>query len=1671
MPTPTTATFDLADWTSRFSEIAEVGAASIEDSLPYLEVSPGVFVDQGRLVALADGDESSALATVRFPMRQHSGDYTLELSLSSLGDYPVVGSGSAVFLRVASAQDSATGLLLTSSGIFAATSVDDEDKVLLLDTREALYTSYKVVRETTTLRLTFDASSGVLTLYAALSGDGYDDDPDQLSAVRLATFVAKPSTFAASMLDIIVRAAPGSIQAIALTALRLSSAAVVPPLLPTCQVQGPSQGAVGSAPRFYAEASDPVGLPLTYEWDILGYPEGAHPRMGAGANSTVDIGTEDDGNFIRIYARRQSASLNGWTFVLVAGASDAPLAVSVNHVEKTVTYTLSYDSGITTIAAELLAAINSEVAAGGNTFVSQTFYAESVDAASVLNGVVPEGSYTLSGGAASVAEAPVLLADVPGLYTIQARVSNGVVWSPPSAYTYLAVHSSQLLGAKPNSQYFFKYIGSFWNGVANTEHLPTLWSALTQVVSGELVKYLEAEAAGYIQEISSREQWRWVKYSLERDVEDVRLSSTGEGTWQATPSYTLSGGLSQFSLELSTRAPSVSVGDYLVIKQDTVAPQVVRVLAATSQLKFKVTPYEGAVLLNTGSRLRVVPDPLTPLVTDESVLLRDPAFTRFSGYPGSFVLKLGSEQYPVSSLSSTGDIRIGTLLPVGAEYKAWELYAVPASCSVEKLPVLVYGAGTVLPGDSVQISYTLPDIDETLELWTSVLYSGTEAFVPDWAPLQALVGQATAQSVTPTEAATRYHSCDTVISRADCVSGIAPLSVPRAGYLPDELELRQGKDFDVVDGALTLLPLCVAKGTVANDKLQLTSPLQSTLVDDTSTLLTQLVGRTIYFGRGVGFAVIKSAAAGLLVLDRALGTTGFLEGVVYAHAAAAERQPNLWAELSFTSAAQTISNNFGLLVGLPYEEYDPNADPSKYLSAVRGIHYSLITGPTLKNIEHALGCMLGAPAVLTSTTVASIREPDALAEGFIVTVADDGTAFVHPYVEGSEIAVNPSTGNRYSASIPGLPAELQGDAHADAIVAPMTNVVRLARVDDYTTDPEAVHAALAPDRQLARHHTFLVRIPMSVLSWEGAWDSLVRTADLIKPARTDFIIYGTAKRTETLEVVDDLDYVIGIVLQDSLITSSFGFVANPEDAYPKDETLGRAAAAAGAWNTDDVVEKYESGYVAGVNNDFSGDGSYNTRQTQMHFVNAIDSDIDVVRSLLWVPVDRVVTGAQEDLEFEEGELVELFDSTLLSVVGWDESAPQVHYVGVSSHPRLPFNIFNPQVEHPHTYVVLAFHTPEHPTNVDTGSETRLNAIKLAVDGGASTPLYLQGKSSGAQAEIKYIPNLYYTPDRDKYFWLSNIFQMDLLKDLVPRDAPSLLQSFYVPFGGISLADVEALGAPFDAAGALQRQVQQRVYDSALPLNEQVVPSFDPGLFTDFDLSAATQDTGPGPADKTNVFLRWGYTDIGEIATTPTDLTAFTLPASDYLENVWVGIVRGAQPGFHWSHGLKRSMTTQLPVPELASLYNGGLSLRVEGWYFIEPDPSNANPTDPLNPSSYSGTYPGSWLYLHKNGAWYPLTNVAFETGTAGGRTVLGADGSVQTSTGHVLTGDLPLGLPAGVYDVVVLHFYPWKTSTGAPTQVHAEFGYMNDAYDTASSNINSNEGVGVGVLGIDPVGV
>ena len=994
-------------------------------------------------------------------------------------------------------------------------------------------------------------------------------------------------------------------------------------------------------------------------------------------------------------------------------------------------------------------------------------------------------------------------------------------------------------------------------------------------------------------------------------------------------------------------------------------------------------------------------------------------------------------------------------------------------------------------GDFLSLKLEHPDTLEEVEVFVSVISVYGQAIFVEWDPLFRAIGLAQQVALGRVERVMGYEALPSMRIR---VVGLhksykAPpltdmVEVPTLSTDTLEGAYQSGRDHTVSDSRVEVKHLIHGTVDCAADSGTVTFRQNETRHIDAEgadlETLTGLGGYLLILKDGDGGVYpITSISGNTLIVSREIRIRATTEAWVCRYGASSPSPKTLWAELAYFDNWETVQNNYGILVGLPKDTLDAvNDGNADYLDVVRAMSFAFVGGPTLANMQTAVQSMFGLANADADGIIVNITIGESGADDTRITyIGDDEIIQTYTFPYNAVLATNRRTGTEIEAVDPDLISGLiftdynrsleiwrqqRRDAGWTEDTILDTNFDRLwatwqsaallryepfvdvVNVDDYVSDPELVASVLPGQEILRKYHTFVVRVPLNVTNSTAIF-SVIRDFLLsAKPAHTNFILFGTVPFSDEINVSDDLTLKVTIKPVDTLHTSPFHTLHTLDPLvaaaghdltlmYPDEETLSKPAGVAGAWNAADVVEKYESGYACGKLDDYSGDGSVNKRQEVVHQVNQLDSDIDVCMSRHWVPFEKVVTGGQDLIEFVVGEEIELYSGGVLLASTWDASPPVVAHIGAGQHPKLGFGVYLPQTEHPFTYVILAFDNQNYTTASNYGHTDRLYEI---FTNRAEATLQIRGKTSGALGDLTEFADPA-TVAGDRYYHTERIFRSDRYTDFNPEVRFKLSATAYIPAGGMFINTFESLTSYFaSSAFNVEKEVQQFPYDGALADNVQFIPSFGPGFFTGFSLAGLFDDaTGGVNATGANYNIRWGYTDVGKQNAVGAVLGTFTPDVStEFLENVHVGVhTRERKSGYSEPHGI---VNLQLLDPKLIlATHDGGGpgNVRLEGNYFVDDDPNRTVIAPFATPTAWDGTHSGCWVYFRNqtSGVVTPAASFSFETGT-GVRTVLGLDGTVQPSDGHVLTAPVP-ALVAGTYDVIIRNFRPYLLkAAGAP---------------------------------------
>lgn len=1079
---------------------------------------------------------------------------------------------------------------------------------------------------------------------------------------------------------------------------------------------------------------------------------------------------------------------------------------------------------------------------------------------------------------------------------------------------------------------------------------------------------------------------------------------------------------------------------------------------------------------------------------------------------------------PVSSLPLENTIQFdaveGKIRSDGELFK-WQIVRKVSYCQLFQHPYFSLGANVDLRplrfnyGDIAEVTYKTPGGEDELTAQIPIIHTTSNEVFVDWrfffedlnTALTVVNSGAPAQAYSPSNPQGVFLDMQL---RAIIRTEKVPLredvvSIPQMGESTVYADLAENKDYVLSQSLLTMEAQTDQKATVVagDNKVYLTTALSNT---------DNIFNVIVTEGEIGNFPVLDVAEDGkTITVDHIFSAGGSFNVRIPKYGYNATVPKTLWAEVTYFDNWKTIEGNFGILAGLPKSMLDDANVDIDYKSIVQACWFAFMSGPQVANLKLAAQAFMGLPYSDVAGQVTVINPNHSATEGRIV-VKQPGRAgystFFYPNTY--DIAKNPDTSRQIKAATlkfsqdykltkdqqdelaariadSSTPADkvaeytlLLNNAKIvdDATIPAYTALVDAVQVFDYVSEPDKIATILTGSNIITRTHCFVVQIPSSGLSNLNFLPILKDFVNEWKPAHTAVIFFGGYTIVEDINVEESLKTTVTLKLADSAHTFQVVKDSDNTKTWPTDRTDDNNPDTP-TWDYTDVVEKFESSYVAGVLDDYSGDGSWNSTHSIVDMINEMDSDYDVINSFMWVPIE--VTS--NTTEFQLDEEVELLDNTntVITGVGWDTGgarpggAPRIVHIGSGVHPKIPFGVHSPQVDHPHTYLLLGFYNDAGTNN--SGSTNRLRALQGYP---AATTIKVRGKTSLAIGNVKptrdrataRVDATSVYPDFDKaidpddadyllhkpYFILENVYALDKLLVTGPRIHTEHMVTQYVPVGGLARGG----GAPELDQNAFvinDLQVQCHPFDATINDDEQKVPSNNPGYFTNWNNEAAAG------------LLEWGWT--GTAGVDPGELDQFnthTLFHSDAshadIENLHIGRRVKVWKDAHVTHGF---IDFIIPGPQirLANPNPGPLDWRIEGYYFVDVDPTMVNTPDE-NANSFDGTKGGTWVFFknQSTGVETPADIVNFETGFNATKTVLGIPGAQQTSTGHVLLAHVA-SLPAqGWYDIIVRNYRPYVFSTAAPTTLY----HMDEDTIEGVLYYNPPAGFGGGGFGAAPFG-
>jgi hypothetical protein len=689
---------------------------------------------------------------------------------------------------------------------------------------------------------------------------------------------------------------------------------------------------------------------------------------------------------------------------------------------------------------------------------------------------------------------PTFLPDVPGIYRFDLRVYDGQYLSEPSV-TIVNVLANQVpRGCVPDIGFMWGYLSDFWNLVDDRERIQVFWEGLAQVTASELLNLWQTDYSKSLRDIQRQFQRRWLHYDLKLPEPLPELTTVRQVRGGVRSSNIAAGGVSGVQ------------GKKVVITSPAHEPVTVPFDLANPYFAEDIRRMLAVKLVGTDSRYAVT------LLTDSAGLLsvRITAPFYFEIATGT-TLSFFTVGHTNGSPRGTSGLRLTSRV-----YKAERSLA---GMDIQENDVLVVGEDGYLISRVVDDSTDVERFQRiVLQADLPVSVSGIWA-VPGYVDSKLLNfydGQVSQDDAVVLEL--QNSSENTVeLVRATAVGTCAEL-VTRLAVDLDVLDVFLSDTHNVLHLAFVLRRTRLPVGDLVVGLPFLQQNIQE---KDDTVVLRENVDYKIVESRGANSLRFMSGRPG----DAGDVWQGDLPPA------------RLWAETTFFDNSPTIENNFGIPAELTVEQLTEIGTDTDYLSAVRGLWYTLINGPTMFNLRAGTQILLGLPFAEEAGTITEIRTDYSPTQGRILIQDKANTAIVRAYTfpKALDLEVNPTTAAPYT----------EGDE-----VAQFAPMVEGAAVLDYLKDPEWFKGILNQGAffEVEKFHKFIVRVDSEAFNLSALLfvQNFIRR---VKPTYTQplFVVRRTVGDTE-VSVSDEIEFHGKLILNDGACFPNYN-VAQSFDDY------------------------------------------------------------------------------------------------------------------------------------------------------------------------------------------------------------------------------------------------------------------------------------------------------------------------------------------------------------------------------------------------------------------------------------------------------------------------------------------------------------------------------------------
>jgi hypothetical protein len=685
---------------------------------------------------------------------------------------------------------------------------------------------------------------------------------------------------------------------------------------------------------------------------------------------------------------------------------------------------------------------------------------------------------------------PTFLPDAPGIYRFDLTVNDGSLDSETGVVIVNVLESYVPKGIVPDVSFLWNQISNFWKLVEDGDRIEAIFEGVAQVAAAELLTLWQSDYSKSLRDIQRTFQRRWLHYDLLLPEPVPELTRPRQVRGGIESSAVLDAGISGVQGTVLVLSSPVWEEDITLTfrSANPYTPADLQNALEVALGDLHITTITVGVYYASATESFIRLDAAHPMEVAEETTSTLFTVGDANVHPvGASGLAVGTRTYKVERSLEGLDIQEGDILSIDGVGYLISRVIDSSSDSLRYQRLVVQRDLPLLPGSTWEISGTI----------TSKL-------------IDFYNGLVSADDIVTLEV---YDNVEQAINLVEVAA------VTAAQLAPTKLAL----DLTSVDGYLAMSSRYTVR--LAKVLRHRYVPIDSLVVD--VPILHENIRPTTQeevLHRNVDFFIEEFRGQNCIrfVVPSSPGPDVW-EG---------ESPPDrMWAEVTYIDNRPLIEANFGIPAGLTVDQMEEASLNVDYLSAVRGLWYAHLHGPTMRNLRIGTQILLGLPFAEESGTIEEIRDDFSPNEGRILIRDAANTEIVrtYSYPRVLELEVNPDTGEQYAI----------GDS-----VQQFAPLVEGAAINDYVKDPRWFSGLLAQGLfyEIQKFHTFMVTVDADVFNLSALLfaSSFVQ---LVKPTYTRPIVLVRRDVAETEVSVSESVEITATLWRDVHPCTPFGSTA------------------------------------------------------------------------------------------------------------------------------------------------------------------------------------------------------------------------------------------------------------------------------------------------------------------------------------------------------------------------------------------------------------------------------------------------------------------------------------------------------------------------------------------------